>query len=78
MTAYVGPNDHVTLGDAAHGALMVLDDGRQGRLRWLHRDHTRAVVVIGGRHHRIDPARIARVIRQEKPDMTLNVTSGTT
>lgn len=64
MTAYTGPDPHVTLGDARNGATVELDDGRHGELQWLSRDHSRATVRVAGRHLRIPTTRILRVVRR--------------
>lgn len=57
-------NQGVTLGDAKHGAVVVLVDGTEGVLQWLSRDHRRATVRVGTRHVRIDASRIVRVVRR--------------
>lgn len=64
MNTYTGLNPQVTLGDARNGATVELDDGTFARLQWLKRDHSRATISQGGRHHLIDPARIVRVVQR--------------
>lgn len=58
------PGQRVSLGDAKHGATVLLDDGTEAALQWLSRNHQRATVRQHGRHHRIPAHRIVRVVRR--------------
>ena len=54
----------LNLADAKHGATVLLDDGTEAALQWLSTRGGKAIVRHHGRHHRIDPARIVRVIKR--------------
>lgn len=58
------PGQRVSLGDAKHGATVLLDDGTEAALQWLSRNHHRAKVRHHGRHHMIDADRIVRVLKR--------------
>ena len=58
------PGQQVSLGDAKHGATVLLDDGTHAELQWVSRNHKAATVRQAGRHLRIPAARIVRVVKR--------------
>lgn len=50
--------------DAHAGAIVLLDDGTEAALQWVSKYGGKATVRQNGRHLKIDPARIVRVVKR--------------
>lgn len=58
------PTQTVSLGDAKHGAIVELVDGRRGRLQYIAKRSRLATVQIGTRHVKVPSDEILGVIKR--------------
>ena len=54
----------VTFGDAKYGAVVLLDDGREGVLQFVTRYSRKCKVRVGNQYVRVDSDRIVKVIQR--------------